>query len=127
MGRTWVLRTETKGTGAHVVPLESATERSSAVEPVFVPRKLDRPREPQAPEPKPARRFRIVDVMTRQALGEDASTRRTVDALKRVRSIVDVSVYTWEEADARWRLLTFGEKNTLWELARRERAARVAD
>jgi hypothetical protein len=56
--------------------------------------------------------------MTRQPLVEDASTRDTVEALKRVRSIVDVNVYVWQEEHQRWWLLTFGQKRDLWDLAR---------
>jgi hypothetical protein len=117
MGRTWVLHTETKGTGAHIVPLEKATSRSSAAEPVFVPRKPARPAEPEAPQPKPPRRFKVVDIMTRQTLVEDAQARETVGALAGVRSVVDVNVYTWEEERGRWRPLTFAERRALWDLA----------
>jgi hypothetical protein len=63
MGKMWVLHTETKGTGATVVPLERATERS-APEPLSVPRK-PKPREPEPPKPRGPVRFRVVDVMTR--------------------------------------------------------------
>jgi len=118
MGKVWVLQTETKGTGANMVPLERVTERSSAVEPVFVPRKLPT-RVPEAPPPKPPRRFRIVDVMTRQPLVEDASARQAADALRDVRSIVDVNVYVWEDKRDRWRLLSYGEQRLMWELAGR--------
>ena len=50
MGKTWVLKTETKGTGATMVPLESTTQRSAPTEPVFVPRE-PAPRAETAPEP----------------------------------------------------------------------------
>lgn len=118
MGRTWVLRTETKGTGAQMVPIESVKRRSSAAEPVFVKRQpMQRP-ERQEPEPRPPRRFKVVDVMTRQTLADDANAREAVDALKSVRSIVDVNVYSWQEQRARWRLLSFAEQGALWQLAR---------
>jgi hypothetical protein len=116
MPTTWVLHTETKGTGATMVPLESVTKRSSTPEPVVVPRK-PRPRQAQAPGPRPPRRFRVVNVMTREALVDDAGTREAVDALKGVRSIVDVNVYVWQEERDRWRMLTYGERQALWELA----------
>ena len=120
MAKTWVLHTETKGTGAQVVPLESVTKRSTPVEPVLVPRKspAEPPAPDPAPEPRPPRKFKIVDLLTRQPLLEDAGTRETVDALKRVRSIVDVNVYVWQEEQQRWWLLTFGQKRTLWDLSR---------
>jgi hypothetical protein len=116
MGKTWVLSTETKGTGANMVPLERVTKRSSTEAPVFVPRKpTERPQE--APAPPAPRRFRVVDVMTRQALVDDAGARDAIEALKGVRSIVDVNVYVWHEERERWRPLTFPERRALWELA----------
>jgi hypothetical protein len=117
MGKVWVLDTETKGTGANMVPLERVSKRSSTPEPLFVPPKL-RPREPAEPTPRPPRRFKVVDVMTRQALVEGTGTRETVDALEGVRSIVDVNVYVWEEERAAWRLLTLPEQRAIWELRR---------
>ncbi|HEY2440610.1 MAG TPA: hypothetical protein VGI07_10285 [Solirubrobacteraceae bacterium] len=118
MGRTWILDTETKGTGAHMVPLERATKRSPAMEPVFVPRKPARPQEPQAPAPRTPRKFRIIDVMTRQTLADGSTAREAVDVLGGVRSIVDVEVYAWDEQRARWRLLTISEQRAMWEFAR---------
>ncbi len=114
----WVLHTETKGTGAQMVPLERATKRPSVSEPVFVPRK-PRPREQEAPKPTPARRFRVVDVMTRETLAEGVA-REVVDVLKDVRSIVDVNVYVWQQEQERWRMLTFAQQRAMWELARRQ-------
>jgi hypothetical protein len=117
MAKTWILRTETKGTGAQMVPLESVTKRSSSVEPVFVPRERGQESTPEAPTLRPPRRFRVVDLMTRRELLADGSTREAVDALRDVRSTVDVHVYVWQDEDERWRLLTFGEQRTLWELS----------
>jgi hypothetical protein len=117
MSKTWVLHTETKGTGAQMVPLERTTKRSSATEAVLVRRPgREQEPEPAAPEPKVPHRFRIVDVMTRQTLADDASTRDAVDALKGVRTLVDVNVYVWREDH--WRLLTLPEQRALWELSR---------
>jgi hypothetical protein len=116
MAKKWVLRTETKGTGAQMVPLESITERSSATQPVFVPREAPR-RPEQEPKPREPRRFRVVDVMTRRPLIDDGGTRETVDALKQVRSIVDVNVYLWHEEEDRWRLLSLAEQRAMWDLA----------
>lgn len=98
-----------------MVPLESVTKRSSVAEPVVVPRK-PQPRE-KAPKPRPPRRFRVVDLMTREALVDNAGTRQAIDALKGVRSIVDVDVYVWHEERDRWRMLTFAERQAMWELA----------
>jgi hypothetical protein len=116
MAKTWVLDTSTKGTGANMVPLERVTKRSSAPEPLAVPPK-PRPRQQEAPEPRAPRRFRIVDVMTRQALVDDVSAREAVDVLKGTRSVVDVDIYVWQEERDRWRLLTFPERRAMWELA----------
>jgi hypothetical protein len=118
MAKTWVLSTETKGTGATVVPLESVTKRSSPAEPLVVPPKPQARPEP-APEPPAPRRFRVVDLMTRETLADDAGIRETVDALSEVRSVVDVSVSVWQPATERWRTLTFSERRALWELADR--------
>ena len=116
MAKKWVLRTDTKGTGAQMVPLESITERSSAAQPVFVPREQPRRAEPE-PKPREPRRFRVLDVMTRQPLVDDGGTRETVEALNRVRSIVDVNVYVWHEEDDRWRLLSLAEQRAMWDVA----------
>jgi hypothetical protein len=56
--------------------------------------------------------------MTRQDLLEDGSAREAVETLGSVRSIVDVSVYVWEEERERWLLLPFGEQSTLVDFAR---------
>src|SRR2546421_2265556 len=109
MGTVWVLQTETKGTGANVVRLEREERRSSAVEPLLAPGK-PRPRKQPDPRPKAPRRFRVLDVMTRQRLADNASASETIDALKAVRSIVDVNVYVWEPERDRWRMLTFPEQ-----------------
>ncbi len=116
MGKTWVLHTETKGTGANVVPLERATRQPSTPEPVRVPRK-PRPKPPVPPAPRPPRRFRVVDVVSRQTLVDDADASDTVAALRDVRSIVDVNVYVWQNEGERWRMLTLAEQRAMFELA----------
>jgi hypothetical protein len=102
-----------------MVPLERVKKRPSTAERVFVPRKAPRAPEPQAPKPKAPRRFRIVDIMTRQALIDGGTAREAVEALREVRSVVDVNVYLWQEEHDRWRLLTFAERRALLDLARR--------
>ena len=116
MGTVWVLKTETKGTGATMVPLESVTKRSSTPEPLEVPRK-PRPRPKEAPAPKVPRRFRVVDVMTREKLADDVGARDAIDALRAVRSLVDVNVYVWRQDQGRWRPLTIRERRAMWDLA----------
>jgi hypothetical protein len=118
MGKVWVLETETKGTGANVVPLERTTKRSSPVEPVFVPRDPAPSKEPE-PQPRAPRRFRVVDVLTRQELVGDGTAREAISALEDVRSLVDVDVYAWQPVHERWRMLTSPERHAMWELAGR--------
>ena len=122
VGKTWILRTETKGTGATMVPLETLTERDSELEPLRVIRKA-KPPAPTPAEPRQPRRFRVVDVISRRNLVEDASAGEAIDALRGVRSIVDVSVFVWQHDRARWRLLTFSEKRAMFDLT----AARHSD
>jgi hypothetical protein len=119
MGRVWVLDTETKGTGAQMVPLDKVQRKAQpSSEPFFVPPK-PKPREPKPPEPRAPRAFKVVDVATRAVLAEDASARETVSALRDVRSIVDVNVSVWEPDEDRWRLLTLAEQRKLWDLRTR--------
>ena len=116
MTRIWVLDTETKGTGAQMVPLESVLEKPApSGEPLFVPPK-PKPREPKPPEPRAPRRFKVVDVVSQAVLAEGASTREALDVLSDVRSIVDVHVSVWEPTADRWRLLTLGEQRLMWNL-----------
>ena len=118
MATTWVLRTETKGTGAQMVPLERVRKERPGAEPAFVTRRAVRDAGPPAPEPAAPHRFRILDVMTRRPLLEDGSAQDALDALSGVRSTVDVSVYVWQEERQSWRLMTLGEQRTLLEMAR---------
>src|SRR2546422_1020010 len=79
MRKVWVLDTETKGTGAEMVPLEKVLEKgSTSGRGVIVPREpAPRPAEPAGPKTPP--RFKVVDVMTRQVLAEAADTRAAGD------------------------------------------------
>jgi hypothetical protein len=115
MAKTWVLDTETKGTGANMVPLEEALrKRASDPVPGFGFRKPEPP-PPAEPEPAGPLEFKVVDIMTREVLAEGADVRATVTALEAVGGIVDIKVYVWEPAAERWRMLTFGETKALWE------------
>jgi hypothetical protein len=117
MGKTWILQTATKGTGATMVPLDSATGRAHEHEPLHVPRK-PRARAPEPPAPRAPRRFRIVDLMTRETLLDDAGAAEAVAVLKEVHSTVDVTVSVWDDGRSRWRPLTLAEQGTLFEFAR---------
>jgi hypothetical protein len=115
--KAWVLDTETKGTGAQMVPLETARSRSAPVtDPLWVPPPR-RPREPAPEPPRPPRRFRVVDVLSGEPLVDDADARATVEALRGVRSSVDIRIYVRE--GERMRLLTRSEQQALWELRTR--------
>jgi hypothetical protein len=115
----WVLDTETKGTGAEMVPLERLQERKRLKgerDPIRVigpePERSDGSEmelEPQRP-----RRFRIVDVRSRQRLLDDADLSRALEVLSGVTSIVDVNVYVQEPGENRWRPLSMSERRTLW-------------
>jgi hypothetical protein len=115
MGRIWVLDTETKGTGAEMVPLDMVQQRPAPKpEPAMVRRKRAAPK-PQPPEPRAPRRFKVVDVATRAVLAEEVDARETLCVLGDVRSSVDVNVSVWEPKRNRWRLLTLDEQRRLWE------------
>ncbi|MBV8998425.1 MAG: hypothetical protein JO304_05160 [Solirubrobacterales bacterium] len=106
--------TETKGTGANMVPLERVQHSGSNSVPGFVFPKL-KPPEPATPEPKAPRHFRVVNVVTREVLVEDGDARETVGALENVRSIVDVTIWVWQPDQKRWRMLSLEDARTLWE------------
>ena len=113
MSRTWVLDTETKGTGAQMVPLDKVVAQPDP-KPLFVPRR-SQPKPPPEPAPRRPRRFRVVDLSTRAVLAEDADARTTVELLGGIRSSVDVNVSVWEPSREAWRLLTLREKQLLWD------------
>jgi hypothetical protein len=115
MSKTWVLDTETKGTGAQMVPLEKVL-REPTGKPARRPVRHPEPRPSPAPEPAKPRRFKVVDVMTREVLAEGSGTRATVDLLDGVRSLVDVAIYVWSDPLGRWQPLTFAESKMLWDL-----------
>jgi len=116
MRKVWILDTETKGTGANVVPLEKRErEAKREREPIYVAPKPRRP-PPEPPAPRRPPRFRVVDVMTGRTLVDDADGRATVDALKGVRSVVDVRLSRWDDDARRWRLLSLAEQRAIWDL-----------
>jgi hypothetical protein len=116
MGKVWVLDTETKGTGANMVPLEKVLKQPAASrEPLYVPPKREPPA-PEPPQPAPPPKFKVVDLMTRQVLAAGASTRATVQLLNEIRSVVDVMIYVCNPDTGEWRMLTLEERQTLWKL-----------
>jgi hypothetical protein len=132
--KVWVLDTETKGTGAEMVPLDKVQEerrrsgeRRKSTSFGDRPWRRMRKREP-APEPPPRRprRFKVVDVMTRRTLAEGVGTRETLEALRGAGTVVDVRVYVWDQRAGNWRALSFGEQKLLWE-HRHDAEPEVAD
>jgi hypothetical protein len=121
VAKTWVLDTETKGTGAHIAPLKdrrSHLERELAT--VTFERPPARARELEPPAP---RAFKVVDVMSARVLAEGLDTRETLALLAGMKSVVDARIYVWAPSAERWRLLSRAEQRTLWRL----RAARPVD
>jgi hypothetical protein len=120
MAKTWVLDTETKGTGAHIAPLKNAggAQRERELSTVTLQRP-PRPAEPPAP-PEPLT-FRVADIRSGRLLGEGLDARATVELLEGMRSALDVRVWVWMPESGRWRLLTLDERNALWQF--RGRAA----
>ena len=115
LGTVWVLDTETKGTGANMVPLERVLRKpGSEPEPVRVLRQ-PKPPGPKPTEPKSPRQFKVVDVMTREVLADGVDTLTAVKLLEDVRSIVDVTIWVWQPVAERWRMLTLEEARSLWE------------
>jgi hypothetical protein len=117
MAKTWVLDTETKGTGAHVVPLETTLRRVDR-RPDLNLVELQRPAPPRpSREPDAAQRriFKVLDVMTRETLAEGVDLRTTLELLGGVRSTVDVQIYVWDADRRRWRMLGLDEQRALWD------------
>jgi hypothetical protein len=121
----WVLDTETKGTGAEMIPLEKAQRRKSSQSPRERIRVIRRPARSQATpgtgeldtrtsEQVRPRRFKLVNVLKRQVVAEDVGAREIVEALEGVPSIADVHIYVRHDAEERWRPLTFAERQAFW-------------
>jgi hypothetical protein len=119
MGRRWVLDTETKGTGAQMVPLDRVLKTPEpAPAPIYVPLE-PAPRPAAEPSPPKPRTFKVVDVATHAVRLEGASGRELIDLLKDVRSTVDVRISEWDHEEERWRLLTLREQQAIWALRAR--------
>ena len=115
MARTWKLDSETKGTGAHVAPLQGRSERARdgdelATHTFQRPQRRTRAREPVSR----ARAFKVVDVMSARVLAEDVGAREAIAALAGMRGTVDARVYVREPFARRWRLLSRAEHGALW-------------
>jgi hypothetical protein len=111
----WVLDTETKGTGANMVPLDRVLRKpgSGSAEGFRLP--VLKPPEKAPEAPRAARRFKVVDILSREVLAEGADARATIELLEGVHSIVDVTIWVWQPEDERWRLLSLEEARALWD------------
>jgi hypothetical protein len=118
VAKTWILDTETKGTGAHIAPLKDGRARP---ERELATVTFERPPRPvDEPAPPAPRLFKIVDVMSARVLAEGADTRETLKLLASMRSVVDARIYVWAPSSDRWRLLSIAEQRALWQLRNRE-------
>jgi hypothetical protein len=114
MAKIWRLDTETKGTGAHVVPLEKAPERSAAEQELATVTLERPPREIEQPQPLGPLTFKVLDIRSGEVLAEGTDTRETIEVLADVRSVLDVRIYVWMQRTGRWRLLTLEEQRAIW-------------
>jgi hypothetical protein len=116
VAKTWVLDTETKGTGAHMAPLrpaaaERAQERALAL--VELKRPARPAREPRSPR---RTRFKVTDVMSGRVLAEDVGVRDAVRALEGMRSALDARIAVRSSESGRWRLLGLERRRELWSM-----------
>jgi hypothetical protein len=127
MAKTWVLDTETKGTGAHVAPLSEKQAARRAERDLAVVQLQRPPRPPRAeddPTRTDSRRFKLVDVRAGRVLGEELDTRRVAAGLARMSSPLDARVFVWQPERERWHLLGLAQTRTLWQLGQRAESAR---
>ena len=119
----WVLDTETKGTGAEMVPLEKLQQRRRGTGPsapialIRRDRRSDQDRVDAAtrePEPRAPRRFKVVGVMSGEVVAEDVGSLGAIQALRPFPSVFDVRIHIWEPEDEEWRPLTLAEKKAMW-------------
>jgi hypothetical protein len=120
MAKAWVLDTDTKGTGAEMVPLEKLErqrQRARDRERISVIRRTPfPPEEPTGESERDAeRRFKLMNVLSRKVLGDGVGPREAVELLEGVRSVVDVRIYVWEPELEDWRALSLREKKLMWE------------
>jgi hypothetical protein len=122
MAKIWVLDTETKGTGAEMVPLERALERKRSApkgDRIKVVRRRPEAQPPEAADEAASvgpREFKLVNALSGQVLAERAGTREVVDLIGSMRSLADARIYVWEPADDAWRPLTLREQKAIWDL-----------
>jgi hypothetical protein len=123
MAKTWILDSETKGTGAHIAPLDDAAAKPRGERDLSLVRFKRAPaptQEPTSPEPL---RLKVVDVMSAHVLGEDIDVREAVGLLEGMHSVLDVRIFVRVPKTGRWRLLGLDEQKALWRFRGRPQAA----
>jgi hypothetical protein len=121
MAKVWVLDTDTKGTGAEMVPLDRALEKKRSApgnDRVSVIRRGRDPapaeeREPAEDEARSPRAFKIVNALRGEVIAEGVDAREAVRLLDGIHSLVDVRVYVWDPGTEEWRPLTLREQGAL--------------
>jgi hypothetical protein len=114
MAKTWVLDTDTKGTGAEMVPIEKTRARPRREGDLALV-DLGGPARAQPAETPPAPTlFKVVDVLSARTLAENVGARDAVRALEGLRSVLDARISVWSPERRRWRLLSLGEAKALW-------------
>ncbi|HEX2436591.1 MAG TPA: hypothetical protein VHI76_08040 [Solirubrobacterales bacterium] len=123
MAKVWVLDTETKGTGAEMVPLDKVLERKRRA-----PKRRERASRPrrraahesgrgddrdEADRPRGPRRYRVVSALTGRVIADGVGLRDTVEHVRRGRSVADVRVYVWAPQAEEWRALSLEEQRLL--------------
>ena len=86
MGKTWVLDTETKGTGANMVPLEKVQKKADE-EPARGTRRAKRPPRRRPPEAGHARRTKPAVETTATPLPPGHVRKKTTGEIGKVRSV----------------------------------------
>jgi hypothetical protein len=130
MAKIWVLDTETKGTGAEMVPLERALRGKRSApgrEPIRVVKRKPDGTSADAPDadvaaPTP-RRFRLVNALSGEVVAGDAGVREIVGLMDGMRSVADARVYVWEPDAPGWRPLSLREQQLLLDRARERRSS----
>jgi hypothetical protein len=77
------------------------------------------PEQPLRAERPCSRTFRIVEVSSGAVLADGIDMRATIEVLRRIDSIFDVSLAVWDPEAKAWRALTPGEQRALWDVRER--------
>jgi hypothetical protein len=116
MAKTWVLDTETKGTGAHMAPLEKADREAGEKRELQTVTFKRAAKRAEPPAPREKQRFKVVDVLGGRVLAEDVGAREAIAALGELRSVLDARISVWSTDARRWKLLSLDEQKALWRL-----------